>query len=93
VLAVGVRVAVGPSSGRACGTLADIWVLGMTCRELFRAISCHSFWWDAARGETRESILAPSTPGRLGCLAAKRLMELAGFVPVSSLSLPIFINI
>jgi hypothetical protein len=63
----------------------------MTGWELFRAISCHSFWWDAARGETRESILAPSTPGRLGDLAAKRLMEWAGFVPASAQS--IFINI
>ena len=33
----------------------------------------------------------PSTPGRLGYLAAERLMERAGFVPASALF--IFINI
>ena len=65
-----VELLAGPG-GRMCGTLADIRLFGMTGWELFRAISCHSFWRTAARGETRESILAPSTPGRLGYLAVE----------------------
>ena len=65
VLAIGVRAALAPSPGeRVCGTLADIWLLGMTGWEFFRAISCHSFWWDAARGETRELIRAALNAGQ-----------------------------
>jgi hypothetical protein len=63
VLAVGVELLAG-WGGRACGTLVDIWLLGMTDWELFRAISCHSFWWDVARGETRESIWAAPSAGQ-----------------------------
>ncbi|MDD4161292.1 MAG: hypothetical protein PHW87_02295 [Methanothrix sp.] len=44
-----------------------------------QVLSCDCFWWDAARGETRESIQAPSTPGRLGYLAMEWLMDDAEF--------------
>jgi hypothetical protein len=48
-----------------------IWLLGMTDWELFRAISCHSFWWDATRGETRESIWAALNAGQAWILGGE----------------------
>jgi hypothetical protein len=49
-----------PPGGRACGTLAEIWFLGMTGSVAVCINSCNMFLWGAARGETRGLVWLPS---------------------------------